>query len=326
MSMNPLTELRAQVVPFVAAYDAQGQDRVWAEHSARFRVFWRNRIMASGEEAIADEDCDPIIRILDRNAKGNTKESQSVARAMVPQGAWRRMLNRLHTDKSLGRALDAVFTHTVPELKAKAVDELYRLNQGERNYLTGSSGNAVCAFLAAYDPVTNTSVISLRDRRTLLDYLGVQPLRAWGTDTIGAQIVQTNEAILKAGQELGLTGSARTISRFFFAPDVKPLWRGEHTVQLPGGSVSVAVPTDSEDDALVAASGTTMAGAGGDVAGVVAIESPANDEVRESMQIQALLARIGTQMGFAAYFTPSRTAISRDRGQRFTMKPDTISR
>jgi hypothetical protein len=39
-------------------------------------------------------DCDRVIRILDRNGKGNTKDSHAVAKVMIPQGAWRRMLNQ----------------------------------------------------------------------------------------------------------------------------------------------------------------------------------------------------------------------------------------
>ena len=43
--------------------------------------------MAPGISLLSDEQCDPIIRILDENAKGNTKQSDAVARAMVAQGA-----------------------------------------------------------------------------------------------------------------------------------------------------------------------------------------------------------------------------------------------
>lgn len=295
--MNPLPELRAQVVPFVASYDATGQDLVWAQHSAAFRTFWQHRILAPGAEPINDDDCDPVIRILDRNAKGNTKTSESVARAMVPQGAWRRMLNRLHVDKALGGALDAALTETDPGRKAAAIDKVYQLNQGERNYLTGGSGNAVCAFLAAYDPVANLSVISLKDRRTLLEYLGVDANCDWDTGGIGTRIVRTNEALLGAARELGLAGSARTVSRFFYVPEVKPLWKGEDTVQLSGHSVTVNVPTDAADEDAAVATGLPGTGA----AGTAPADGSAADEVRESMQIQALLAKIGTRMGFAIW-------------------------
>ena len=47
----------------------------------------------------------PIIRILDRNGKGNTKNSEAVAKAMIPQGAWRRMFNEFHSNRELASRL-----------------------------------------------------------------------------------------------------------------------------------------------------------------------------------------------------------------------------
>lgn len=300
--MKQTPELRAQVALFKASYDAIEQDMIWAAQSATMKAFWETQVMGPRQEILGDDVCDPIIRILDRNAKGNTKASHAVARAMVPQGAWRRILNRLHVDRRLGDALDAVFSETVPERKAQAIDRLYRLNQGERNYLTGSSGNTVCAFLAAYDPVRNLSVISLRDRRAILEYLDVGLPFDWGSASIGVQIVETNQAIQAAVHELGLTGSARTISRFFYVPAVKVLWRGEHTVQLSGRSVSVAVPTEADEDEVAGCADAALAGPGVDAAGQPApAECAPADEIRESMQIQALLARIGAMMGFSIW-------------------------
>ena len=74
-----------------------------------------------------------------------------------------------------------------------------------------------------------------------------------------------------------MTGSARTITRFFYSPPVKALWKGEHTVKRIDKNVSVTVPTVSDDEEETA---------------------PDAESVRESMQIQGLLAKIGTSMGF----------------------------
>ena len=77
-------------------------DREWKQLRQRFHTFWNERVLSSEPEPISDTDCDEIIKILDRNGKGNTKTSEAVAKAMVPQGAWRRMLNEFHTNKELG--------------------------------------------------------------------------------------------------------------------------------------------------------------------------------------------------------------------------------
>lgn len=141
------SELRPLVRSFLTVYDAGQLDAVWADLSKVFRQFWKDRVMAPGADTISDDDCDQAIRILDRNGKGNTKSSQAVARAMVPQGAWRRMFNRLHTDKELGGAVDKGLSWSDSLLKAQAIDEIYRLNNGERNYLSGASGNSIARSL-----------------------------------------------------------------------------------------------------------------------------------------------------------------------------------
>lgn len=295
--------LRSLVPAFLAAYDAATMDATWAELSRTFRQFWKDRVMAPDDELISDDECDPVIRILDRNGKGNTKDSQAVARAMVPQGAWRRMFNRLHTDKNLGAAVNKALGWSDSSLKAMSIDEVYRLNVGERNYLTGASGNAMCAFLAAHDPAENLSIISLNDRRAILEYLGKDSLIDWDGASVGTKIVETSKVIKAAAKELGLDGTARTISRFFYFPLVKPLWKGQATVELDGRSVSVEVPTDRGDDAAILdmVKIATSARSSTDGSSAVDAASLVAEEIRESMQIQALLAKIGTQMGFSIW-------------------------
>ncbi len=77
--------------------------------------------MAGGEGEIEDPEIDEIVRILDRNGKGNTKDSEAVARAMIAQGAWRRMFNEIKAKKPLAKALNDIFQETDAAKKAAAV-------------------------------------------------------------------------------------------------------------------------------------------------------------------------------------------------------------
>jgi len=274
-------ELTGLVKTFTASYDAEQQDALWISHSERFRKFWTERVMASDSAPISDEDCDEIIRILDRNAKGNTKDSEAVAKAMVPQGAWRRMLNEFHSNRKLGKLMDQILTEEEPQNKAALIDALYELNAGQRNNLTGPSGNAIGAFLAAHSPSKNLSVISLKDRRSIIEFFGLAVPFDWDHTSVGTRIATTNKVILDGARTFGLDGSARTVARFFYSNGVKELWKGEHTVKRDDKKLNVTVPSSSDDD--------------------TEDETPnenAADSVRESMQIQGLLARIGTLMGF----------------------------
>jgi len=265
---------------FLATYDKEEKDQIWKEQSKRVHDFLNNRVMSNSLGDIPDSECDEIIRILDRNGKGNIKDSEAVAKAMVPQGAWRRMFNEFHTNKELGSLIINVLNEEDSEQKIKLIDTLYEVNEGQRNNLTGPSGNTIGAFLAAYDPLNNLSIISLKDRRTLIEFLELEVPFDWEKASVGTKIVATNKILLDGLHNLGLDGSARTVSVFSYFPPMKALWKGEHTVKRTDKSINVTVPT-TEDSVIP---------------DVVDSES-----IRESMQIQALLAIIGTTMGFSIW-------------------------
>jgi hypothetical protein len=278
-------DLKQITLEFQSNYDEKAKDDIWKEHSHQFRRFWKDKILAESKDPISDDDCDAIIRILDRNGKGNTKQSVAVARAMIPQGAWRRMLNEFHSNRELGLVMTSIFEATDAHDRADAIDKLYKINEGRKNNLTGPSGNAVGAFLAANDPFNILSVISLKDRRTLIEFLSLPVSFDWGNASIGQRIVISNQVLLDGLRKLGLAGSAQTASVFCYFSPMKALWKGEHTVKRTDKSISVTVPgpVDAEDT------------------GESATEESGAEEIRESMQIQALIAKIGTSMGFAIW-------------------------
>lgn len=240
---------------FLQGYDAQGKDAVWANQSASFRQFWQNRVMKKGGAQISDSEADPIIAILDKNAKGNTRNSEAVAKAMVAQGAWRRMFNDLHETEPIGKALNAALIAKDEKERAGAIDELYRANEGRRNNLTGPSGNAVNAMLAANDPVENLSIISLGDRGKLLAALGVGLSSDSATASQGQRMVTSHTLVLEYFRKLGISESARTISVFLYAPIFKPLWRGE---VVEAADESVAEPESELVEEGVAGSKATF--------------------------------------------------------------------
>ena len=176
MSKNLLPKLAKE---FLDTYDAPAKDRVWQGQSDAFRKSWSEKVLAPGDSSLSDEACDAIIRILDRSGKGNTKDTEAVARTMVTQGAWRRMLKEFRTNKRLAALVNSILETGDANQKAVLIDELYRVNEGQRNNLTGQSGNAINAFLAAFDPFKNLSVISLKDRRTLIEFLDLSVPFDW---------------------------------------------------------------------------------------------------------------------------------------------------
>ena len=265
---------------FDGLYDSAKKQNVWADLSAEFREFWSGRVMGADASLISDEDCDKVIKILDSNGKGNNKNTEAIARAMVSQGAWRRLFNELHKNRKLGGVVNKILTEKDPKIKAQHIDELYGMDEAQRIYLTGKSGNTISVFLAAFDPTINLSIISLKDRRLLLEFLKSPYIAEFDAETIGNKITHSNTLLFDAIRMSGIGGDARKVSQYCYYAPVKELWRGEFSAPqeiLTSGQPKefiVTVALDDVDDRLD------------------------EIEVRESIKLQGLLAKIGEQMGF----------------------------
>ena len=233
MSNNKAAEL---IVDFSKHYDAEVKDAVWQQQSAAFRNFWTTRVMAAGTDVLSDEECDAVIQILDRNGKGNSSETEAVARAMVPQGVWRKMFNEFRMNKQLGALVSSILEEASHDKKAELIDQLYEENKLRKNGLTGPSGNTICSFLAAYDPVNNLSVISLKDRKALCEFLELLVPFDWDTTPIGQRIVKSNSILLDGLRACGFgpATSARTVTGFCYWDEMRTLWKDGHTKILDG--------------------------------------------------------------------------------------------
>jgi endonuclease NucS-like protein len=243
--MNP-DEIVSLFNNFRRGYDAEAKDALWQQQSKAFREFWTSKVMGSGSGELPDSEIDEIVRILDSSGKGNTKASEAVARAMIPQGAWRRMFNQIKKDSKLAGILNAILLEEDRAKRAASIDQLYKSNEKNKNNLTGKSGSAIGVMLAAWDPKANLSIASLNDRRRVLEFFHSAGTSLDGT--IGTQIVRTNDQIIESLKAAGVNGSARTVSVFLYSPAVKPLWKPDEDI-APGGSEQ---PSGRETEAVAA--------------------------------------------------------------------------
>jgi Endonuclease NucS len=235
---------------FLSRYDAEAKDGTWAKQSQQFRDFWSDQILSRGQGELDDADIDRIVRILDKHGKGNTRDSEAVAKAMVAQGAWRRMFNDIKARKELSSTINSIFLEQDLDKKAALINKLYEVNAGRRNNLTGQSGNALNAMLAAFDPTNNASVISLKDRRMLYELLELGTIPDFDSKDIGKKIVLSNKGILDYFAALGPRHSARTVSVFFYSPEFKPLWKPEKGSEEPDPPAPVPVLQEVTDPSL----------------------------------------------------------------------------
>lgn len=235
---------------FLREYDQESKKEVWTAHSHKFREFWNNVILVDTKKELNDQEIDEIVRILDRHGKGNTKDSEAIASVMIPQGAWRRMFNEIHLNRNLAKNLTEIFTEEDIEKRALKINQLYELNKGKKNSLTGQSGNAINALMAAYDPFKNLSIVSLKDRFKIISFFDFQNVSEIDTLMIGDRITRTNKIIMDSFNKLGFVGSARFISEFCYYEPIKSLWKpGEEESGIEKkGNVSVQVSPKIKDD------------------------------------------------------------------------------
>jgi len=278
------SEISKLYADFIQQYDAREKEKIWESHREKFQRFWNDRIISSSGEELTDDEIDEIVRILDRSAKGNTKNSQAVARVMIPQGKWRSMFREFQKDEKLRSVINSIFTESDMHKKAESINELYKINEGKKNNLTGPSGNAINALLAAYDPFSNSSAVALTDRQKIIEYFGFPYDFDFETASIGEKIVKSNIAIVEGFQSIGIDGSARLVTRFCYSPEVKDLWKKDATVKRENEDVVVTIPPDDRE---------------------VETEVDSKTSVRESHQIQALLADIGFRMGMKIWIPRS---------------------
>ena len=81
--------------------NSEANKKLWDGKSNQFHTFWNEKILNDDSHDLNEAEIDQIVRILDRNGKGNTGDVEAVAKAMIPQGAWRRLFNEIKRDKDL---------------------------------------------------------------------------------------------------------------------------------------------------------------------------------------------------------------------------------
>lgn len=217
-------ELLGNWKEFSKDYNFDLKEKIWEEKSKQFKDFWNERILPENSINLPDEELDKIIQILDRNAKGNTKEQEAVAKAMIAQGAWRRMFREIKTNQKLKKIINAIFNEENEKNVEGHINELYKINEGKKNFLTGNNGNAINDMMFAYNPKKYISIVSLNHRMKIIEYFGFQNGPNFEENFAGEKIILSNRAILDGFKALGIDFPfPRAISDFLYTP-IKVFW------------------------------------------------------------------------------------------------------
>ncbi|PIN74271.1 hypothetical protein COV20_01490 [Candidatus Woesearchaeota archaeon CG10_big_fil_rev_8_21_14_0_10_45_16] len=227
---------------FLNEYDADKKDQIWQEQSKMFREFWTDFLLNDNVKELNESQIDEIVKILDKNAKGSTKEDEAVAKAMIPQGVWRRMFNEIKENKEIREKLFKIISSENDEEVISAVNHLYKINEGRKNSLTGKSANAICAMMFSYNPKRNLSVISLNSRERIIPFFGFESVD-FENESPGDKIIKSNKSIIKGFKSLGIFDSPRTISCFIYWNPVIDEMR-----KTGQAEEEVSTPTEESED------------------------------------------------------------------------------
>ncbi|MGI0014937.1 MAG: hypothetical protein ACREBU_16070, partial [Nitrososphaera sp.] len=168
--------------------------------------------------------------------------------------------------------------NTTEETKqANLIDALYKENEGRKNNLTGPTATVVNAVLFAYNPERYVSVVSLKDRKMVIDFFGFTKGPDFEKDSVGQKCVLSNRAIIDGFRNLGISAHPRAISLFLYKT-LQPHWKTDvGKMKIGKEEVEVSLPDKEESDA----------------AGQTSVP-----ETRDSIMIQARIAKIGETLGF----------------------------
>lgn len=194
---------------------------IWKLHSEQFKKFWNDKILNNDEKSLSDEEIDPIIRLLDQNGKGNTKNDISVAKTFIRMGMWYRVFKSLKDNDDIKNIFSKIINESDEKQLIDLINKLEDINKKYKNGLTGKNGVIINAILFLNKPPMFISAVSLAHRELLLKYFKFGDIENY--NTFGEKIILSNKLLLEGFKNIGLDGSPRSISCFLYAK-IKNKW------------------------------------------------------------------------------------------------------
>ena len=188
---------------FTAEYDFKENEQVWKNQSEEFRQFWREKIMNNNYPELSEEDMDHVIRFFCSRARGAGEFKRSggkaAALANIYQGLWYKAFRSLKKKKDIREKLNQIFTIEDENQRIILVDELEKMNQENRNGLTGKEAIILNAFLFTYNPDKYLPMLSTVHRLALIDFFNLGNPKQY--KTYGEQVIKTHNDIVLGFKE-----------------------------------------------------------------------------------------------------------------------------
>lgn len=227
-----IEETRQLFENFINNYDLEKSRKTWEKQSNQFKNFWKDRIMSEGSE-LTEEELQPIIRILDRQAKGI--RSSGVEPACKPMGItqnrWYKLFRDIKEDDILKVLMDKLFNSDSDDQQVSLINKLYA---DYKNPLTNKTANILNDVLFVYNPMSEISIVSLSHRYQIIDFFNLGKSEDFEILPYGEKVIYSRNIILEMKKKLGLNVDNRVFSMSFygFTPEgkiINDLWIGKKT-------------------------------------------------------------------------------------------------
>ncbi len=205
---------------FRAEYNIERHEQVWRKQSEEFRQFWREKVLNDNYPELLEEDMDYVIRFFDKNAKGagefRENGGEHAARAGIYQGMWYRALKGLKNKQDIREILNQIFEAKDDGSKIDLVNKLEKVNQKNKNGLTGERAIILNALLFTYTPDKYLTMLSLNHRFALVDFFELGDSKSY--KTYGEKVIKTNDDIVSGFKEkYGVDTTPMILSDFVYA-------------------------------------------------------------------------------------------------------------
>lgn len=200
----------------------QKMSDIWKAQSERFRQFWQTKMMNDQLETIPQSDLIPIAQILNESVQRKTPEEKDVtpiARTGMTSDNILSALKNIHADKAIRSKIDDLLKSEDPKRQAELITQIYDMNKGKRNYITGDNAVFLNDLLFAFSPEKNLRVLSMEHRYRLMDYLGIEKGEI-DSMSIGEKVIDSRQKLLEFKDKLGPDITTWEYSNFLYS---KPL-------------------------------------------------------------------------------------------------------
>jgi transcription antitermination factor NusG len=203
----------------------ENQDEIFKGFSQNFRKFWDTFILNDEICILDDSDIDPIIRYIDANGKGNTKNDYALAKAGIRQGLWYRAFRSIKENNKVKDIICKLFNSNDDNELIKCLNEFEIANKEFKNGLTSKKAIILNGLMCLYNPNCYVSGLSLDHRIKMVKYLCNVDI---SNKSFGERIINSNRFILDYFKDKNISASPRTVSCFLYT--LKEKWDSDSII------------------------------------------------------------------------------------------------